>query len=58
MRRGRATSLTAVREYYDTRAPEYDEWSLGLGRFAHVDRQDWDENLGELELTIARLPLV
>ena len=26
-----------LREYYDTRAPEYDDWYLGLGRFAYLD---------------------
>jgi ubiquinone/menaquinone biosynthesis C-methylase UbiE len=45
-----------VREYCDTRAPEYDEWYLGLGRFAGLERPDWDEDLGELGLTIAGLP--
>jgi len=45
-----------VREYYDARAPEYDEWYLGLGRFAALDRPDWDEDVGELERVIAALP--
>ena len=27
-----------MKRYYDTRAAEYDEWYLGLGRFAARDR--------------------
>jgi demethylmenaquinone methyltransferase/2-methoxy-6-polyprenyl-1,4-benzoquinol methylase len=44
-----------VKEYYDTRAPEYDEWYLGLGRFDGLDRPSWDEDVRELERTIATL---
>jgi hypothetical protein len=29
----------ATKEYYDTRAPEYDEWYLVLGRFAEREEQ-------------------
>jgi demethylmenaquinone methyltransferase/2-methoxy-6-polyprenyl-1,4-benzoquinol methylase len=45
-----------VKEYYDTRAPEYDEWYLGLGRFDGLDRPRWDDDVRELERTIATLP--
>ncbi len=45
-----------MKEYYDTRAPEYDEWYLGLGRFDGLERPHWDDELGELEQTIASLP--
>ena len=45
-----------VKEYYDTRAPEYDEWYLGLGRFDGLERPHWDDELGELVQTIASLP--
>jgi demethylmenaquinone methyltransferase/2-methoxy-6-polyprenyl-1,4-benzoquinol methylase len=45
-----------VKEYYDTRAPEYDEWYLGLGKFAGVQRPDWEEDVRALEGTIAALP--
>jgi ubiquinone/menaquinone biosynthesis C-methylase UbiE len=45
-----------VKEYYDTRAPEYDEWYLGLGRFDGLDRPRWDDDVRELERTVARLP--
>jgi ubiquinone/menaquinone biosynthesis C-methylase UbiE len=37
-----------VKEYYDTRAPEYDEWYLGRGLFARRDRPGWDEALSGL----------
>jgi demethylmenaquinone methyltransferase/2-methoxy-6-polyprenyl-1,4-benzoquinol methylase len=45
-----------MREYYDTRAPEYDEWYLGLGRFEALDRPDWEQDLRELVTAIACLP--
>jgi len=44
-----------VREYNDTRAPEYDEFYLGLGRFAGLERPEWDAELHELGRTIASL---
>ncbi|MGA2471360.1 MAG: class I SAM-dependent methyltransferase [Solirubrobacteraceae bacterium] len=45
-----------MKEYYDTRAPEYDEWYLGIGKFAGLRRPDWDEDICSLEATIAALP--
>jgi ubiquinone/menaquinone biosynthesis C-methylase UbiE len=45
-----------VEAYYDRRAPEYDEWYLGLGRFDGLDRPHWDDDLRELEQTVAALP--
>jgi SAM-dependent methyltransferase len=45
-----------MKEYYDTRAPEYDEWYLGLGRFDGLERPDWDEDLQKLTLLLASLP--
>jgi demethylmenaquinone methyltransferase/2-methoxy-6-polyprenyl-1,4-benzoquinol methylase len=45
-----------VKAYYDARAPEYDEWYLGLGRFDGLERPDWDDELHELERAIAALP--
>lgn len=50
------TSSATVKEYYDTRAPEYDEWYLGLGRFDGLKRPEWDEDVRRLEQTIAALP--
>ena len=43
-----ALTLGAVKEYYDTRAPEYDDWYLGLGGFADRDRPGWEDELAEL----------
>ncbi len=45
-----------MREYYDTRAPEYDEWYLGIGRFADRVRPDWDAAVAELEARLGELP--
>jgi ubiquinone/menaquinone biosynthesis C-methylase UbiE len=45
-----------MKQYYDTRAPEYDEWYLGLGRFAERDRPGWDEEVAALECAVDRLP--
>jgi len=45
-----------VKEYYDVRAPEYDEWYLGVGRFAERDRPGWEAELEQLFATIAALP--
>jgi len=45
-----------VKEYYDTRAPEYDDWYLGLGGFADRDRPGWEDELADLVAVIERLP--
>jgi ubiquinone/menaquinone biosynthesis C-methylase UbiE len=45
-----------VREYYDTRAPEYDDWYLGRGLFAERDRPRWNAELERLFAVIADLP--
>jgi ubiquinone/menaquinone biosynthesis C-methylase UbiE len=45
-----------VKAYYDRRAPEYDEWYLGLGRFDGLDRPQWDDDVRALERTVAALP--
>ncbi len=45
-----------MKEYYDTRAPEYDEWYEGTGRFAERDRPAWNELLDELADTLRALP--
>lgn len=44
-----------MKQYYDTRAPEYDEWYLGLGRFAELDRPGWEQDLLALERAVATL---
>ena len=45
-----------MKAYYDARAPEYDEWYRGLGRFDELDRPDWDADVHELERAVAALP--
>jgi demethylmenaquinone methyltransferase/2-methoxy-6-polyprenyl-1,4-benzoquinol methylase len=45
-----------VKKYYDTRAPEYDDWYLGRGKWAERDRPEWDAELEQLAVTIASLP--
>ena len=45
-----------MKAYYDARAPEYDEWYLGLGRFDGIGRAHWDDDVRELELVVASLP--
>jgi demethylmenaquinone methyltransferase/2-methoxy-6-polyprenyl-1,4-benzoquinol methylase len=44
-----------VKQYYDHRAPEYDDWYLGVGRFAQRDRPGWEEDLNELQDDVAAL---
>lgn len=45
-----------MKAYYEARAPEYDDWYEGTGRFAGRDRPAWRELLGELAATLAALP--
>ena len=45
-----------MKEYYDVRAPEYDEWYRGVGRFAERDRPGWEAELAELVAVIEALP--
>jgi ubiquinone/menaquinone biosynthesis C-methylase UbiE len=51
-----ARTLGAVKAYYDARAPEYDDWFHGIGRYAARDRPEWDEDLAALVATIEALP--
>jgi ubiquinone/menaquinone biosynthesis C-methylase UbiE len=44
-----------IKQYYDTRAPEYDEWYLGTGRFAARERPGWHEEVGRLIETLRAL---
>jgi SAM-dependent methyltransferase len=37
-----------VKAYYDRRAPEFDDWWTGHGRFADVDRPGWEEEVQQL----------
>jgi demethylmenaquinone methyltransferase/2-methoxy-6-polyprenyl-1,4-benzoquinol methylase len=42
--------------YYDTRAPEYDDWYRGTGLFSDRDRPGWDAELEQLASVLERLP--
>jgi ubiquinone/menaquinone biosynthesis C-methylase UbiE len=45
-----------VKPYYERRAPEYDEWYLGTGRFAERDRPGWEDELSALRVVLESLP--
>ncbi len=45
-----------MKAYYDRRAPEYDEWYLGAGRFAERERPGWSAEVEALGLALAALP--
>jgi demethylmenaquinone methyltransferase/2-methoxy-6-polyprenyl-1,4-benzoquinol methylase len=44
-----------VKTYYDRRAPEYDEWYRGAGRFAERERAGWEQEVDALGLALAGL---
>jgi SAM-dependent methyltransferase len=44
-----------VKEYYDARAPEYDDWYYGQGQFAERERRGWTEELAALESALRSL---
>jgi ubiquinone/menaquinone biosynthesis C-methylase UbiE len=44
-----------VKEYYDARAPEYDEWYTGAGLFASRERPGWHEAVRALEQAVSSL---
>ena len=45
-----------MKVYYDRRAPEYDEWYRGAGRFAERDRPGWEQEIDALTDALAALP--
>ena len=45
-----------MKAYYDARAPEYDDWFHGLGRYADRDRPGWEDELTALTATLESLP--
>ena len=45
-----------MKAYYDRRAPEYDEWYLGSGRFAERDRPGWEAEVEGLRRALEGLP--
>jgi SAM-dependent methyltransferase len=46
----------AMRSYYRRRAPEYDDWWHGTGRFAERDRPGWEEDVAALCAALEELP--
>jgi ubiquinone/menaquinone biosynthesis C-methylase UbiE len=44
-----------VEAYYDRRAPEYDEWYRGVGRFAERSRPGWESELDDLRSALGAL---
>jgi ubiquinone/menaquinone biosynthesis C-methylase UbiE len=44
-----------LKHYYDRRAPEYDEWYEGTGRFADHPRPGWADDVSALRDAIAAL---
>ena len=44
-----------MKAYYDRRAPEYDDWWKGLGRFADLDRPGWHEEVERLSAAVRAL---
>ena len=61
LERKHAPTLRPMREptapaYYDRRAPEYDDWYLGVGLYAERDRPGFDEELERILTTVAALP--
>ena len=49
-------TINDMKTYYDQRAPEYDDWLLGTGLYAELDRPGWHEEVWELERVSAELP--
>src|SRR6476646_11403856 len=45
-----------MRCYYERRAPEYDDWWLGRGLYADLDRPGWDDEVAQLVDAVAGLP--
>ena len=44
------------RTYYERRAPEYDDWYLGRGRYADRERPGWEDETRAIEALVAGLP--
>jgi ubiquinone/menaquinone biosynthesis C-methylase UbiE len=53
---GQDGTINPMKQYYDARAPEYDEWYLGQGRFGGLERPGWDEAVQALQAALTGLP--
>jgi ubiquinone/menaquinone biosynthesis C-methylase UbiE len=47
-----------MKQYYDLRAPTYDDWYLGRGRYAERDAVTWERDLDGLIDVVEALPPV
>ena len=45
-----------MKAYYEARAPEYDDWWLGRGRFEQRERPGWEEEREQLIAALKMLP--
>ena len=45
-----------MRDYYEQRAPEYDDWWRGTGRFEARERPGWHEDVEALKAALSALP--
>jgi ubiquinone/menaquinone biosynthesis C-methylase UbiE len=45
-----------MKQYYDRRAPEYDDWYRGTGMYERLDRPGWHEDVAALQEAVANLP--
>jgi ubiquinone/menaquinone biosynthesis C-methylase UbiE len=45
-----------VKDYYERRASEYDDWVFGTGLFADRHRPGWDSERARMEETVAGMP--
>jgi ubiquinone/menaquinone biosynthesis C-methylase UbiE len=45
-----------VKAYYERRAPEYDDWYHGIGKWRHRDRPGWEAELDRLRRALEALP--
>jgi ubiquinone/menaquinone biosynthesis C-methylase UbiE len=45
-----------MKAYYDRRAPEYDEWYRGSGRFADRERAGWEDEVAGLQAALEAMP--
>jgi demethylmenaquinone methyltransferase/2-methoxy-6-polyprenyl-1,4-benzoquinol methylase len=44
-----------MRAYYDRRAPDYDDWWLGTGKFEERNRPGWEEEVERLVRVVSEL---
>ena len=45
-----------MKAYYQQRAPEYDQWYLGTGRYALLERPGWNDEVQSLIDTLRDMP--